>query len=101
MSLSRYKPLKKVIFPILSEYNNPLDRSTQRSSASNDAVGYQVRKIKKKTLYREDFAPINDSKKSRDKVKTTSQQLKKTKVTSKPTAPVSASHVKLISEIMS
>jgi len=63
-------------------------RSTQRSSASNDASNYQMRKTKKKPAYHEDYAYGIDTKKSKDKVKPASQlpqqPAKKGKATGKP-----------------
>jgi len=63
-------------------------RSAQRSSASNEASNYQMRKTKKKPAYHEDYAYGIDTKKSKDKVKPASQlpqqPAKKGKATGKP-----------------
>ena len=85
-------------FKFLIEFSSNvfIDRSTQRSSTSNEAAGYQIRKNKKKSVYHEDYSYANEAKKPKEKPKNIpTLQAKKSKTVTKPTPALPPSHVRI------
>jgi len=80
--------------------NMYLDRSTQRSTTSNEATGYQMRKVKKKSVYHEDYAYGTETRKPKDKTKNAPlSQTKKGKNITKSAAAAPATHVRKVLDL--
>jgi len=86
-------PAGKVAFVSFKVQTGEENRSTQRSSTSNEAAGYQIRKNKKKSVYHEDYSYANEAKKPKEKPKNIpTLQAKKSKTVTKPTPALPPSH---------